>query len=255
MAFPVDVNLVTVTGGAAYSSFGVDAEVSIEVEPIYGGNLEHLVHKNTGTIMFRNKDTFKGTPGQPGSFTIADPTQTETWIDGNGQFFSGWPHTATITIRPKSGKPVAWTKSFNVEPGQTHIDLDLIPNGQIGGGVSGPVPAVTSVNGQAGAVVIEAATDAGTAGFVATGVETKAALDAAAAEAMATPGSATNTELTAAIVNEGGEHFVGKDGGVLIGTNGKKYAVVACALRNLGAPNYWQPIDDAGHNPVNVGSV
>lgn len=31
--------------------------------------------------------------------------------------------------------------------------------------------------------------------------------------------------------------------------------VVACALRNLGGSQYWQPISDAGHSPIGVSSV
>lgn len=34
------------------------------------------------------------------------------------------------------------------------------------------------------------------------------------------------------------------------GLDGKTYKVVACALRNGGSPNYWQPINSAGHAPI-----
>lgn len=154
MALPSDVQLVTVTCGSAYSFFGDDVTVEVEVEPVLGGNLKHLVHKAGGTVMAKSKQKFTGTPGQPASFTVPDPSQAETWVDGSGNFFSGWPYSATITVRPAGSIPVVWIKAFTVAPGQTSIDLDLVPNGQVGGGVSGPVPAVTSVNGKAGAVVI-----------------------------------------------------------------------------------------------------
>jgi len=41
----------------------------------------------------------------------------------------------------------------------------------------------------------------------------------------------------------------------LTGTPGSKYRVVAGVLRNAGAVDYWQPINDSGHVPVNIDSV
>jgi len=43
--------------------------------------------------------------------------------------------------------------------------------------------------------------------------------------------------------------------GALIGAVNRDLRVVAGVIRNDGSPNYWQPIDDSGHAPVNVDSV
>lgn len=43
--------------------------------------------------------------------------------------------------------------------------------------------------------------------------------------------------------------------GALIGETGRDFRVVAGALRNDGAASYWQPISDAGHDPLNIDSV
>lgn len=43
--------------------------------------------------------------------------------------------------------------------------------------------------------------------------------------------------------------------GRIVGSNGKKYRIIAAALRNNGAPNYWEVISDAAHVPVGVASV
>jgi hypothetical protein len=61
------------------------------------------------------------------------------------------------------------------------------------------------------------------------------------------PGYLSETELTAT--------YAGSDDGILYGTNGKKYAFVAGAIRNVGGTDYWQPINDTGHSPVNIASV
>lgn len=41
----------------------------------------------------------------------------------------------------------------------------------------------------------------------------------------------------------------------LKGTPGKKYRVIAGALRNEGSPDYWRLISDAAHVPVGISSV
>jgi hypothetical protein len=43
--------------------------------------------------------------------------------------------------------------------------------------------------------------------------------------------------------------------GALMGTPGKKYKLVAGVIRNDGAASYWQPLNDVGHRPINVGAV
>jgi hypothetical protein len=100
--------------------------VLVEVEPVLGGNLKQLVRKARGTVMSTSTQKITGTTWQP----------------------------VTVTARPSGSLPVVWTEGFTVEPGPTGIDLDLVPNGQTGGGVSAPVPPVTSANGQSGAVEI-----------------------------------------------------------------------------------------------------
>lgn len=39
------------------------------------------------------------------------------------------------------------------------------------------------------------------------------------------------------------------------GAPGKNYRLCGGPLRNDGAPNYWQPIVDSGHDPANLGAV
>lgn len=50
-------------------------------------------------------------------------------------------------------------------------------------------------------------------------------------------------------------HAVPLGYGVFHGADGKTYATVAGTIRNSGSPDYWQPINDAGHEPCNVDSV
>ena len=143
MAFPPDVQLVTVTCGSGSDFFGEDATVTAEVVPILGGTLKRLTHKATGSFMVKTAREFKGEVGQPATFTVPNSSQPETWVDGQGNFFKDWVYQVLIVVRAGNGKTDRWTQAFRPEPGQTHIDLDLVPAGAVGGGVSAPAPPVT----------------------------------------------------------------------------------------------------------------
>lgn len=155
MAFPADVKLVRVTCGTGYDFSGDPIAITLEVAPVLGGSLKRLIHAATGTFMTRDALTFKSDPGSPATFTVPSPAQAETWKDGSGEFFTNWSYSVTVTTRTASGKIQSWIQSFQPVAGQETVDLDLVPDGQIGSPTSAPAPAVTSVNGQSGAVVID----------------------------------------------------------------------------------------------------
>lgn len=155
MAFPADVKLVRVTCGTGYDFSGDPIAITLEVTPVLGGSLKRLIHAATGTFMTRDALTFKSDPGSPATFTVPSPAQAETWKDGSGAFFTNWSYSVTVTTRTASGKIQSWIQSFQPVDGQETVDLDLVPDGQIGSPTSAPAPAVTSVNGQSGAVVID----------------------------------------------------------------------------------------------------
>lgn len=155
MTFPADVKLVRVTCGTGYDLSGEPIAITLEVTPVLGGNLKRLIHAATGTFMTRDALTFKSDPGSPATFTVPSPAQAETWKDGSGSFFTNWSYSVTVMTRTASGKTQSWVQSFQPVDGQETVDLDLVPDGQIGSPTSAPAPAVTSVNGQSGAVVID----------------------------------------------------------------------------------------------------
>lgn len=155
MAFPADVKLVRVTCGTGYDFSGDPIAITLEVTPVLGGSLKRLIHAATGTFMTRDALTFKSDPGSPATFTVPSPAQAETWKDGSGEFFTNWSYSVKVTTRTASGKVQSWIQSFQPVDGQETVDLDLVPDGQIGLPTSAPAPAVTSVNGQSGAVVID----------------------------------------------------------------------------------------------------
>lgn len=155
MTFPADVKLVRVTCGTGYDFSGDPIAITLEVTPVLGGSLKRLIHAATGTFMTRDALTFKNDPGSPATFTVPSPAQAETWKDGSGAFFTNWSYSVTVTTRTASGKIQSWIQSFQPVDGQETVDLDLVPDGQIGSPTSAPAPAVTSVNGQSGAVVID----------------------------------------------------------------------------------------------------
>jgi hypothetical protein len=100
----------------------------------------------------------------------------------------------------------------------------------------------------------------------------QASADAAASSASAAQASANSSAASAALVGAPAgsaiDAYLGGSASALLdasgnvqsgrsvvrGNTGKRYRVVACAIQNTGAPNYWQSISDAQHNPI-VGTV
>lgn len=65
------------------------------------------------------------------TFTIPDSSQTETWVDGNGAFFSGWPYSATITVRPAGSLPVTANAKTLVAANGIRYEVGVSINGEL----------------------------------------------------------------------------------------------------------------------------
>lgn len=149
MAYPAGMQLVSVTVGSALSWHGEDRQLSVQIRPILGGNAKRLVWGATGQVIVPETATYKAEPGNIVSFTLPHPAYPGL-IDGAGNEVLNWSYHATITAGPET-----WTQAFQPVEGQFIIDLDLVPDGQVTAPTSAPLPLVTSVNGQTGAVVVE----------------------------------------------------------------------------------------------------
>lgn len=149
MAYPTGVALVAVTAGSAINFAGVEQRISVEITPVLGGNATRLIWAATGQLMIDGTDTYAAEAGGIVSFAVPNPDQSG-FIDGTGNAVRNWSYRAKVTVGGRT-----WNQSFQPVAGQITIDLDMIPDGQTTAPTSAPVPAVTSVNGQTGAVVVQ----------------------------------------------------------------------------------------------------
>jgi len=187
-AFPVGVETCQIIYGKGISPTGNAQKAQLQVDLILGGSAQAVVWAGDGTPLLKLVDVFTLPAGEMGAATVAVVDQ-EGWLDGSGASFSMWAYR--LTERVAGG--VVRVKYVQPLSGQMSIDFDMIPDGNVGLPVSAPVVPVTSVNGQTGAVTVDGASDPGVAAFIEDdSSDTYAAIDAAAAALLTTPGTALN---------------------------------------------------------------
>lgn len=157
MSFPAGVTLATITVGSVIDFFGESADITVTVAPVLGGDgkAKHIVHAESGHVMLTRRMTFSGSPSGPVNFQVPHVDQAG-FVTSAGEAITMWAYSATVVYG--KGKEDKWTKNFQPLVGQDLLDLDLIPDGNITEPVSAPMAAVTTVNGQAGAVTVAEAT-------------------------------------------------------------------------------------------------
>ena len=153
MALPVAISQAQVTWGAWLGFFGQDANGTVTVEPLLGGNARSIVWAATGQPLVASAQTVTFGAGQAASFHVPHVDQAG-FIDGTGNAFSGWSYRAAAQVKVGAAT-VTFTKVFQAQVGQASINLDLIPDGTMGAPSSAPLPAVLSVNGSTGHVTVE----------------------------------------------------------------------------------------------------
>lgn len=156
MAYPAGVTQATITVGGSIDWFGEQVQsLTAHVTPVIGGGADHLVHRETGVTMVVASREFSDNGAGFLSFQLPHVDQ-RGWFDGSGRETTMWAYSVQVAVGLQDGSRKKWRK--NVQPiiGQDNIDLDLVQDGQVTSPVAAPVPMVTSVNGQTGAVVIEA---------------------------------------------------------------------------------------------------
>lgn len=156
MAYPTGIELCNVTVGSSLDFFGVPQATTVEVTAVLGGSSDRLIWAATGQVMVAGESTHKAAAGETISFDVPNPDQPG-FLDGSGNDVRNWSYTATVLVGGKR-----WVQAFQPTAGQTVIDLDLVPEGQVSAPTSAPTQYVTSVNGEVGDVVIE--TGGGTGG-------------------------------------------------------------------------------------------
>lgn len=174
MAYPTGLALVTVTAGSAFNFAGTDQPITVSIKPVLGGNAVRLIWAATGQLVVDGTVEYKAEAGSLVSFTVPNPDQPG-FINGAGAAARNWSYVATVKVGGYE-----WKQAFQPVAGQTFVDLDLVPDGQVTAPTSAPLPQVVSVNGQTGAVELDTGGDAS---------------DAAIAALVADPLSATRAEV------------------------------------------------------------
>jgi len=145
MVLPAGVTTCLVFKKAPVSFGGGSGKVYLEVTPSV-----RLVHTATGTPLADFIESVS--PAEGGVAQIMLPHDQPGFQDEAGNAFRGWHYTARIRFEKGSDKKHLQLTTFQILEGQTEVDLSLIPSGVAALPTSAPIAAVTSINGQTGAV-------------------------------------------------------------------------------------------------------
>lgn len=158
MSLPGGISLAHITVGRAFDFFGTDAQITVKVTPILGGNAKRIVWTATGELLANFAGTFAGTVAEQVEFDVPHVDQAG-FVDGTGDEFTMWFYRAEISLLI-GRQTVQYQQDFQVLVGQDDVDLDLVPDASIGAPVSVTIPAVLSVAGLTGVVTADELADA-----------------------------------------------------------------------------------------------
>jgi hypothetical protein len=160
-SWPAGVQTTTIRFGKGITVGGNMTAADLVVEPIFSGT-NAVIWDGDGTPLLPFLESVLANEGVLGSATVPVVDQTG-WLDDGQNSYSLWGYKLTET--PRYGRLPGRPRTKFVQPlaGQIEIDFDRIPDGSIGLPVSAPVVAVSSVNGQTGAVIVEGMTEDQTA--------------------------------------------------------------------------------------------
>lgn len=140
MALPNGVVTATITFGTDVDFAGNAVTAAVAVQPTHD-----LVWKATGQRIL-------SFPLASNTGSIALPVVDQTgFADGSGNDYTFWAYILTVTYSGATGTKTV-VKSVQPLTGQTSLDFDLLPDGNIAAGVTAPRGTVTSIDGQTGVI-------------------------------------------------------------------------------------------------------
>lgn len=151
MAIPVGVSVCNVTLNAPITFIGEAGRVHLEIIP--SASLVYVDALGVGHPLGNFIATTDPADGVAATITLPHVDQPG-FLDSAGNSYTGWYYTAHITYE-KDGQQIALpSRDFQVVVGQASADLSQIVWGVAEPAHSAPIPAVTSVSGRTGAVVL-----------------------------------------------------------------------------------------------------
>lgn len=163
-AWPNGIMTATIIFGAGFSPFGNPTSSRLVVTPVYTGT-KSVVWAATSTPMLPFAETASSAAGATGVATVPVVDQ-DGWLDDGQHGYKLWGYRLDETNTYGTAKGPTRTKYCQPLTGQSTIYFDDIPDGSLGLAAVGPVAAVTSVNGQVGAVTVAGASDTDIAALV-----------------------------------------------------------------------------------------
>jgi hypothetical protein len=150
------VELATISFGAAKDFFGDDTKGKITVVPLLGGSTKTIVWDANGRALVPFVEVKQAEVGVEATLQLPVVNQ-DGWRDDAGNVIKMWAYRLTYYAESSDGTgSVTIEKVFQPLKGQSIIDFDRILGTGVGAPLVAAVPAVTSVNGQTGAVTVSA---------------------------------------------------------------------------------------------------
>jgi len=154
--WPSDVETVNVVWGGERSPAGNTVASTLTVTLIAPGT--DNIHRTVDhTVMIPLKDRASALAGEGGSMPLPVTNQSG-WVDASGAAYTGWAYKAELRYGPVTNRATL-TRTFSPVMGQGIIYLEELEAITPGSPVQTVTPAVTSVNGMTGAVIIDGSGD------------------------------------------------------------------------------------------------
>lgn len=154
--YPPNTSLAMIKAGPVTSFSGRAFPIRVYVKPVFGSQAVRLVHRETGISMTVNEEPYTSEDSGMVSFEVPH-VDNAGWFTSRGEEITGWHYLVRVVVTTNDGTQT-WSTAVSPVTGQDQIDLDNVPDGVPALPMLAPIPAVTSVNGQTGAVVIAAGT-------------------------------------------------------------------------------------------------
>ena len=129
MAYPAGVQTVTLRLGSSFDSAGTLAKIEGNVVPQFGAGADHLVWTATGQTYAKVRTNLAWDDAEKVALaTVPLPSQAG-WRDQTQASFVGWSYQINAVAVYASGERQSFERTVTPQPGDTVIDVDLLPNG------------------------------------------------------------------------------------------------------------------------------
>jgi len=129
MSYPVGVQTVTLRLGSSFDSAGMLAKIEGNVVPLFGAGADHLVWGATGQTYAKVLTKLAWDDTEKVAVAIVPHPTQAGWKDQTQATFSGWSYKISAVAVYASGEPQTFERTITPQPGDTVIDVDLLPNG------------------------------------------------------------------------------------------------------------------------------